>query len=314
MEKHLEFFITYTCPYNCVFCTETLWMRKSKWKFFPTKEIKKRLILRRRQGFTIVKFVGGEPTLHPDFLEILKFSKKLKYKTGFPTNGLMLARLDFCKTVVPFLDEISFSIHGHNAKTHDKLVGKSGAFNNVIRAIKNLDLGKSVDKFANIVVVKDNFRNIEKIFDFLHKYNFEKVLLSNMIPADGAGFKTNGLGYKNFGKLTVRLQDWKKRLPQIIKKAKLYNISIQTSGLPICILKKYKFLSNDFLRSAKTWADRSAEKKISIETISEYPSDATTVAIKTKVCENCRYEKICLGIFEEYYKIFGDKELKPFRN
>lgn len=261
MEKHLEFYITYTCPYNCIFCTEMRWMQKSKWKFFPTKEVKRRLTLRKKQGFTIVKFVGGEPTLHPDFAEILKFSKKLKYKTSFPTNGIMFSSIKFCKDVAPFLDEISFSIHGHNTKTHDKLVGKMGAFNLIIRAIKNLDSNGFTNKFANIVVVKNNFKNIEKILDFFSRNNFGKVLLSNMIPADGAGFKTNGSGFKNFRKLTVRLQDWRKRLPQIVKKAKSNNLSLQTSGLPICILGKYKFLSNDFMRSAKTWADRSAEKK-----------------------------------------------------
>ena len=35
--------------------------------------------------------------------------------------------------------------------------------------------------------------------------------------------------------------------------------------------------------------------------------------IKTAKCRSCLYGKICGGIFEEYFKRFGDEELLPFR-
>jgi GTP 3',8-cyclase len=42
---------------------------------------------------TVLFTGGGEPTVHPDFIDIVAFANKLGYKIGLTTNGTMLSRL-----------------------------------------------------------------------------------------------------------------------------------------------------------------------------------------------------------------------------
>src|SRR3990167_5263351 len=165
--NRLEFHISYTCVNDCIFCSES--DRMKRYKKYPVSflEIKKVLAAKRKTGFEFVNFTGGEPTLHPNFIEIVKFAKLIGYRTYIGTNGTMLARSDFCEKVSLFLDEISLSIHGYNNLTHDGLAKRRGAFTDIVRAIKNLNELEFKNIFANVVVTKENFNYLDEILHFL---------------------------------------------------------------------------------------------------------------------------------------------------
>lgn len=304
MVKRLEFHISYNCVNNCSFCSEYDRMKQFKKNPVSFNEIKKELILKKKAGFDFVNFTGGEPTVHPDFFEIIKFAKSFGYRIYVGTNGSMLAKKDFCKKVLPFLDEISFSIHGHNAGSHDKLSGRKGAFNDIVAAINNADKFGFANKFANTVVVKDNFENLEKILEFLGGRKFKQALFSNIAP--------EGMGLKRYADLTARIGDWRKKIPKFAKISKAYNIGLRFFGLPLCALGEYEFLSNDLFWDARMTTERAA-KSNAIGLIDAESATPDRNRIKTEICAGCGHDKICFGVFAEYVKNFGDKELKPFK-
>lgn len=304
MAKRLEFHISYNCVNNCSFCSEYDRMEGFKKNPVSFNEIKKELILKRKAGFDFVNFTGGEPTVHPDFLEIIKFAKNLGYRIYVGTNGSMLAKSDFCGKTVLFLDEISFSVHGHNAVLHDKLSGRKGAFGDIAAAVKNAGRFGFADLFANIVVVKDNFESLEKILEFLGKRKFKQALFSNVAP--------EGMGLKRYVGLTARIGDWRKKVPKLAKMAGKYGVNLRFFGLPLCALGEYEFLSNDLFWDARVTTERcGANNKVSLASVESGAPDRNR--IKTEICAGCGHNKICFGVFAEYAKNFGDKELKPFK-
>lgn len=303
--KRLEFHISYNCVNNCSFCSEYDRMEQFKKNPVSFSEIKKELIIKRKSGFDFVNFTGGEPTIHPNFIEIIKFAKTLGYRIYVGTNGVMFAKKEFCAEVVPFLDEISFSIHGHNAILHDNLVGRRGAFDNIVSAINNIDSLGFTNKFANIVAVKDNFESTDEILEFLGKRKFSQALFSNLAP--------EGMGLKRYGQLSVRIGDWRKKIPKLVKVSEKYGINLRFFGLPLCALGSYKFLSNDLFWDARLTTERSGKSNmVSLIDIKNDVPDRNR--IKAKVCAECDYDKICFGVFNEYIKNFGVKELKAFKN
>ena len=109
--KRLEFHISYICNHACIFCSEH--GRISSYKKSPLSllQIKTILIDRRKKGFDHVHFTGGEPTLIPGFLELLRFTKKLGYTIFIGTNGTLFASESFTKEALEYIDELSLSIH-----------------------------------------------------------------------------------------------------------------------------------------------------------------------------------------------------------
>lgn len=303
MIKRLEFHISYTCVNDCSFCSEYDRMERFRRSPVSLVEIKKELVKKRKEGSDFVNFTGGEPTIHPDFIEIVTFAKKLGYRIYVGSNGAMFAQKDFFLRAFPFLDEVSLSVHGHAAQLHDALVGRKGAFRDIVAADGNITAAGFRNKFANVVAVRDNFEKLTDILEFLAKRGFSQVLFSNLAP--------EGMGLRRFRELSVRLAEWREKVPELAAIAERYGVKIRFFGLPLCALGEYEFLSNDLFWDARvtTERDERSGKITLVDVAGDVPDRNRT---KTDACDACNRARICFGVFDEYVKNFGAGELKPF--
>lgn len=82
---HIE--LTNICDFNCVFCPKSVMKRKYG---YMDKELAKNIISELYENNICEKItfhVMGEPTMHPDFFEILSHAQKTGIKVGLTTNG-----------------------------------------------------------------------------------------------------------------------------------------------------------------------------------------------------------------------------------
>ncbi|MBU1747972.1 MAG: radical SAM protein, partial [Chloroflexi bacterium] len=90
-------------------------------------------------GLGSAKLTGGEPMLHPRFIEIVDLLSEEGLGLNMETNGTLLtaevARYLKDETKLSF---ISVSIDGVDAETHDAFRGVHGAFDNVLRGLDHL--------------------------------------------------------------------------------------------------------------------------------------------------------------------------------
>lgn len=299
--KNIDFHISYSCVNSCFFCSEAIQLQKLKGYFVSLNYIKKTLNRKRKQGFDFVNFTGGEPTLHPDFIEITQYAKKIGFKTYIGTNGKMLADRKFCEIVSPYLDEISLSVHGYNYKTHDAIVGRRGSFKDIKKAFQNLKKIRFTNVYSNIVITKKNFVFMDKIISFVIAQGAKKILISNVAPEGRAAFS-----YKS---LAVPLSEWKKRIPLIMRYAESDGVTIKFFGLPLCVIGNAA-ASNDIF-----W-----DSRITIESVYAGNIIKNRMAksflpmrgrIRPLICKKCRQKTICYGVFTLYWKLYGDNELTP---
>ncbi|GAF74367.1 unnamed protein product, partial [marine sediment metagenome] len=82
-----------------------------------------------------VVLTGGEPLLHPEFLDICKLLKKYKIKIILVTNGILLERFTF--EVSRFVDQVVVSLDGGTAQVHDIIRGVT-CFDKVLDGICRL--------------------------------------------------------------------------------------------------------------------------------------------------------------------------------
>ena len=135
--RRLELHITYTCPERCVFCSEQ--HRMERFHPFPVTLSRVATVLKEHaaRGVEAVHLTGGEPTVHPDFLAVVQLAKRLGLRTSMGTIGTGLANPSFAARVMPYLDDVLFSLHGPDAPTHDGLTRTRGSFDRVVRAVEN---------------------------------------------------------------------------------------------------------------------------------------------------------------------------------
>ena len=85
MNYCMRILITEGCNANCKSCFNKDYRTAEYIKFEDYKDL---AIYLKDSGVKIVKLMGGEPTTHPDFLEIFDFSKQCFGKVGIFTNGI----------------------------------------------------------------------------------------------------------------------------------------------------------------------------------------------------------------------------------
>ena len=79
--RRLELHLTYHCPERCLFCSEE--HRMDSYRAFPVTwgRVASVLRLHASRGVQAVHFTGGEPSIHPRFVDVLVLARKLGMRT-----------------------------------------------------------------------------------------------------------------------------------------------------------------------------------------------------------------------------------------
>lgn len=303
--QRLEFHISYECSNSCFFCSENDQLEKINKAFIPKKAIIDKLKEYRERGFNHVTFTGGEPTLHPDFLLILREAKYLGYTTYCTSNGVRLSSKVFAEKVFPFLNEICFSVHGFDAASHNFHTKNSHSFAGIQRALKNMcDFGKDSFGMVNTIVTPYNVEYLEKILSFASGYKCVKHILFSLVAPEGKGLD-------NYGSLGFALNTISKKIPALVMAAKRKSLVLRFFGLPMCVLSSFYRFSNDAHWSARATIELSRNRDGEFFKVTRSYKPVRN-RIKVYRCRACAVKNICGGIFKEYADRFGTEGLTPF--
>ncbi len=180
-EKRQWIRLTSQCNNLCTFCLDTL---AHNGTMASDDEVKARIIDGRRNGATRLILSGGEPTIHPSFVKYVKLGRMAGYrKVQIVTNGRMLSYPAFLHRALDAgLGEITFSIHGHNAKVHDALVGVPGAFDEAVEGIRlALEDGRPIVNI-DVCLNRGNVRKLPELLDRFIAMGVGEYDLLHLIP------------------------------------------------------------------------------------------------------------------------------------
>lgn len=304
--KTLLLLTGYACNNNCAYCSTVASPRNNPSTEYLVDEIKKGF----DEGFDNIEFLGGEPTIRPDFFELLKMAKKTGYQgIAITTNGRMFAYEDFCQQAKEAgLNQAVFSLHGHNKILHDGATRTPGSFDQCVKGIKNLLAVGSNDVAINTVVVKTNVNKLNKLAEFLLDLGIKKWHLLELLP--------DGLGEENYKIYYVGYNEVYKSLEKLFfLLAEFYEVEL--FDFPLCsIPKNISELKNIHLITAKkrqefTQRGENAEPT-RIDTIVEAGGVIylDKYKIKPLICRKCLHYNDCGGVAKPYYDQLSDSEIK----
>ncbi len=271
---------------------------------FPVSwgRVAKVLRLHASRGVQNVHLTGGEPTIHPQFVEVCMLARKLGMRTSVGTIGTMLARQDFAAKAVPHLDEALFSLHGHNAEVNDRMTRRRGSFDQTIAAIRNtLAVNPDFGLYVNTVVTKHNVDALGDTVALAAELGAKLIVVSNTTPEGG--------GFDKFRELGLPLADIARVMPTI--PARAGGAILRFFGMPMCLLGDHDVLSNDLHwdpRVTVEWA--STPGKVVFEGIYSWTPDRKRARVEA--CRGCARNAVCMGIYDRYAELYDTSELRPY--
>lgn len=165
--------ITSKCNSNCKIC----FTAEDKVDDLSVKDVREIMHLI-GSGKRIILF-GGEPTVHPQFLKILRTIKESGNEPLVYTNGLKFANKGFAKKTREHVKKVHFSFDGFNPKIYSVMRGGEAQLRTKLLALKNLEeLGYQV--FLSVTLSKLNKEEIPELLRFVKNNAFVKGL--NLIP------------------------------------------------------------------------------------------------------------------------------------
>lgn len=297
MLKQAKIILGFKCNNNCLFCYE-----KTK-RHLPDKtttELKKEISAASKRGFLQVHFIGGEPTIRPDIFELIKYAKYSGFNSVMITsNGRMFAYQDFVNKIVESgISQIVVSLHGHNARLHDKLTGSKGSFGQLIAGLENFKRMEFKNVGVNITIVKQNYRYLPAIAKMLVECRIERV-----------EFTYVGVSREEFKLMKPKISLAASYIRKALKIGKDNNYLWIVQNPPMgCYFEGY-FEHLSYAKNEKNTLFAISNKACRYEKIE---SKKSTVYLKPEKCLQCYYYDKCFGVEKMYLCEFGVREIKPF--
>jgi len=179
--------LTFDCNDHCVFCLDS---DAHDGTMREREDVRRQILDGRRAGATRLILSGGEPTIHPSYVDFVRLGSLAGYpKIQTVTNGRMFAYGDFLKRCLDAgLSEITFSLHGPNSRVHDALVGTKGAFDEEMTGLKSaLADGRPIVN-VDIVVNRANVKHLTEMMEMLIDLGVREFDLLQVVPF-GRAFK-----------------------------------------------------------------------------------------------------------------------------
>lgn len=167
--------LTNACNLKCKHC-----FYQNSNEFIPNYFIKKeeafRLIEKfQKLGVDKLVLTGGEPTIHPDFIEIATFAKNKISKVTLCTNGVIKSKKLKQEITNLNFDTYTISVDSHLNENHDEFRGRRGALKDTLSFVRFLGKNKK-NLSIHIALHQKNIDHIEKTINFCKQFNCEIVI------------------------------------------------------------------------------------------------------------------------------------------
>jgi MoaA/NifB/PqqE/SkfB family radical SAM enzyme len=173
--KKVVFELTTSCNLKCKHCFYQNNNEFSSKHFIEKREAFILINKFKKNGINKLVLTGGEPTIHPDFIEIARFAKNNIKKVTLCTNGVIKDKNLKDKIIELDFDTYTVSIDSHLEHVHDNFRGKKSSFTSVISFTKLLKKNNK-NLSIHISLHKNNIKHIAQTINFCKQFNCEIVV------------------------------------------------------------------------------------------------------------------------------------------
>ena len=204
--------LTYACNLACVHCLSSSGKRDAR--ELSTRQCKDIIDELERMQVFYVNIGGGEPTVRPDFWELVDYATEHQVGVKFSTNGVRITPEVAARLAASDYVDIQISLDGATPEINDAVRGP-GSFAMAVRALENLAEAGFRDAKVSVVVTRHNVGQLDDfaaladrygatlritrlrpsgrgadVWDELHPTSAQQVQLYDWLVAKGEGVLT----------------------------------------------------------------------------------------------------------------------------
>jgi len=148
---HESLILTWECNLHCFHCRPYLPQNGT----LSFDDVKKHLDSLAKKGTLFLHLTGGEPLMHKDFWRIASHASQKNFALILHTNGTLITPESGERLKHLNFLQVSLTVLGGNAQTHDSLTGVKGSFEKTIHALKIMK-EKEMDVVLSTTKLSDN--------------------------------------------------------------------------------------------------------------------------------------------------------------
>ena len=200
------YYLTYACELRCRHCSDG---NGEPYHCLPAKTlpgakvIDLLRIIRRHSDFLVL--TGGEPVLHPDFAEVLRGLKELKFRgVVLTTNGLSIDR--FLSEVADSIQYLVLSLQTLDSKRGDAGYGaRNGVHERVMANIERAarHSGRKYEIIISSVVTPENIPDLYEVYRFCQERGFRLAACPQLVGVKAHPALVGNQDYRQFFDLLI---------------------------------------------------------------------------------------------------------------
>ena len=172
--------ITNVCNYYCSYCIFASGPEKINGELSTAKIIKAVNELK-EQGFTHIKFTGGEPFVRHDLVDILQHACNLRMVVDVSTNASFITEDKAKRLASMGLNMVHVSIDGHTKKIHEEVRGGK-TYEKTLQGLNHL-VEQGMYVRVGTVLFSGNDQCLREMIVFCAERGVKEVAFSIMEPA-----------------------------------------------------------------------------------------------------------------------------------
>jgi len=292
------------CNEKCLFCSSSF--DSNYW--LSTKAVLEKINIELQSksdnSTQTIIFTGGEPTLRNDLPQLISFCKQNKCHTILQTNATEITKKLACDLKSSGLDLALVSLHSHKSEISDKITQLNGGFYKTVEGIEHL-INSNITVNISIVINTLNYSELSKTILWINQ-KFSKI---NRFDIGFVGLNKNV--EKNI-EIMPRLQQVENSVKKTLKMCQKNKINfiISQCGMPLCFITGFEEYSQNLRDIISQKKDRIITEKKSFKNAVSSKNNY----VKSIACKECKLNHLCLGLREDYFRLFGSKELKSVKN
>ena len=159
--------LTYACNLACVHCLSSSGKRDPR--ELSTRQCKDIIDELERMQVFYVNIGGGEPTVRPDFWELVDYATAHHVGVKFSTNGVRITPEVAARLAASDYVDVQISLDGATPEVNDAVRG-AGSYAMAVRALENLAAAGFRDAKISVVVTRHNVGQLDEFAALASRY------------------------------------------------------------------------------------------------------------------------------------------------
>jgi len=261
------------CNNGCLFCYCRFNLNKDIFSDFK----KFKGLIDSCEKSEVIEFIGGEPTIHPEFRKMVEYLHNRGIKFILASNGRSLADMDCIDYLIAHgLERVHMTVHSLDEKTFEHLTQRKKSMKETLQGLSNC-VKRRIPVQTNTVINSCNYEQLPEIAVGLSKENVDTIKFSFLIDFKNQKVKSH---------LIPNLIEVKPFLDKVIDLD--IKQKIEFEKIPLCTLKM----------SDSNWT---------------YRFETGVHFVKPDICSECQKKNECVGVSRCYHNVHGTEGLAPFR-